>query len=294
YCFSHALDENTRQMAQKARGHLERSLDYKSNYSHTYLQLGRIDCLLEDFDSTLEAYQSYTELRPDNPLGHVELGFVYEKICTTNGSISENEYCYDNTLLEQINEQWQYIDNIVNNFFITGEEYRQKGNYHDASLWFQRAALIKGEKINDIPKPLVNEINIIEDFATTSGWQECGWCENVDGQFYISNNRLEMWYLNTEKRDNFAYRWMINIPIDFSELIFYIKGNNFTILTIAIVIDNTRTRPIEYKSLSENWKIMNIPITGEYLQEILISISEAQHQSTPVKYHLSLDWIATR
>jgi tetratricopeptide (TPR) repeat protein len=68
------------QIAQ-AVSDLQSSLQYNPDDSHSYLLLGRAYRLAGQLDQSIQAYRTYANLRPKNPLGHLELGFAYEALC---------------------------------------------------------------------------------------------------------------------------------------------------------------------------------------------------------------------
>ena len=57
---------------------LHRAVRFNRHNSQAYYHLGKAYCLLGEPDDALKSYQQYTELRPDNPLGYIGLGFAYD------------------------------------------------------------------------------------------------------------------------------------------------------------------------------------------------------------------------
>jgi hypothetical protein len=73
-----------------------------------------------------------------------------------------------------------------------------------------------------------------------------------------------------------------------------LKGELGTLLTVEIVVDSGRTRPLNYQPVPQDWDVWIIPIQGNVLNEILIGIGELEPVLTPLEYHLSIDWTALR
>jgi len=100
---------------------------------------------------------------------------------------------------------------------------------------------------------------------------------------------------NLEKRDGFAYFSRPDVLIsNYKELLLRLKGESGTLLTVEIVVDGNRSRPLNYQPVPADWDIWAIPIQGNVLNEILIGIGELEPVLAPLEYHLSIDWIALR
>ncbi len=105
-----------RGLAMQARGHLERALDSQASLPRAYLLLGRGNCLLGNYQHAIRAYVAYSALRPDNPLGHLELGFAYE-------ALDEKKMAVD---------AWKMGGATEENFFKAAEQFRKAGQYQGA------------------------------------------------------------------------------------------------------------------------------------------------------------------
>jgi tetratricopeptide (TPR) repeat protein len=175
-----------------------------------------------------------------------------------------------------------------------GEERQRKGRYVDA-IRLYRAAGIEG-RIDTFEPAVPLSMVIIESFVDAGAWLPCNWCGNVDGRFETHNGVLEMSYKNNlEKRDGFAYLSRPDVLIsNYRELLLRLKGESGTLLTVEIVVDGGRTRPLNYQPVPQDWDVWIIPIQGNVLNEILIGIGELEPVLTPLEYHLSIDWIALR
>jgi tetratricopeptide (TPR) repeat protein len=132
-----------------SRGHLEKSLAYNPNFSHTYLLLGRASCLLGDHETAVEYYLVYSEIRPENPLGHLELGFAYEAQCRARFGIDQfgfepkgidNHICPNTTWQSAMVEEWKAASITAQEFLDNGAQSREEKKYEDALGWYARAA----------------------------------------------------------------------------------------------------------------------------------------------------------
>jgi tetratricopeptide (TPR) repeat protein len=74
------LEIETEEFVRQIIVDLNRSISFTPGYSHSYLQLGRLYCMLDEPERAVEYYQRYVELRPENPLGHLEIGFVFAEL----------------------------------------------------------------------------------------------------------------------------------------------------------------------------------------------------------------------
>lgn len=75
-----ANDEITLKEVNKGIEDLNRAIELNKNNSQAYSYLGKAHCLLGEFEEAKENYLQYLQLRPENPIGYVGLGFVYEKL----------------------------------------------------------------------------------------------------------------------------------------------------------------------------------------------------------------------
>jgi tetratricopeptide (TPR) repeat protein len=63
-----------------ALAHLQKAIRWESGNAQAYRLLGKVYQAQGDWPAAIEALARYTALRPDNPLGHVELAGVYEAV----------------------------------------------------------------------------------------------------------------------------------------------------------------------------------------------------------------------
>ncbi|UCC65161.1 MAG: tetratricopeptide repeat protein [Anaerolineae bacterium] len=65
---------------QPALAHLQKAIKWEPNNAQAYRLLGKVYRAQGDWPAAIEALTRYTELRPDNPLGHLELAGIYEAV----------------------------------------------------------------------------------------------------------------------------------------------------------------------------------------------------------------------
>jgi tetratricopeptide (TPR) repeat protein len=154
-------DPNERSRIQTAMALLDRSIQYEPRFSQSYLLLGHAACLIGQTERAVEAFQTYARLRPNNPLGYVELGFARYNLCSDRteksardvSSLSEIRLCQDTELLHQIRSDWLAHGIDVNQFLTSARQAFENLQYADADLWYLRAAKFELTSIKDMPTP---------------------------------------------------------------------------------------------------------------------------------------------
>ncbi|MDY7042581.1 MAG: tetratricopeptide repeat protein [Chloroflexota bacterium] len=73
-------DEWANPHLQSAIGHLQSAIQWDVGNAHAHRLLGRVYLTQGDLLTAAETLTRFTELRPDNPLGHIELAEVYEAL----------------------------------------------------------------------------------------------------------------------------------------------------------------------------------------------------------------------
>ncbi len=124
---------------------LKKSLTYDRNISQTALSLGRAYCLRGDFEKAVEHYLGYIRLRPENPLGHLELGFAYEAICRRENTTASREYqinhsiCSDDEVQAKLLTEWQVAGITAQELIARGNHEFYSARHPEAILWYARA-----------------------------------------------------------------------------------------------------------------------------------------------------------
>ena len=142
-------DLPARKYLEKAARQLTRSSDYSPDVSQTYLLQGKVNCLLDKPELAVTAYQRYTSLRPENPLGHLELGFAYEAACRNIKKEVENQVewsipltCQGKDSLELILSEWEKGGLVTGQLFEAARRAFIQQKYSSAARWYQYGAMI--------------------------------------------------------------------------------------------------------------------------------------------------------
>jgi tetratricopeptide (TPR) repeat protein len=141
---------------KKAALQLQRAIHYKPNNAQARLLLGRAQCLLGESEKSIESLRVYTELRPENPLGNLEMGFAYETLCRQEfgaSSIPSVEkstmiLCTNSALLSNILFEWEKSGLTSQDFLQMGEQLYQAGQNSEALLWYARSLLLDSANPN--------------------------------------------------------------------------------------------------------------------------------------------------
>jgi hypothetical protein len=149
----------------------------------------------------------------------------------------------------------------------------------------------KGEKA--VVAPQVPKEVLIADFKSQGELQLVPYkTNNVEGSINISNDVLELHYLNdTKKRDIFAFYIPLN-KSNVKTLLFRVRIYQGTYFTVDVTVDGKllSPRPINYHKGTGEWEELSIPIGGT-LNSISISIGEPTPIETQKEYRAEIDWI---
>jgi tetratricopeptide (TPR) repeat protein len=130
-----------------------KALALNPRLSQASLMLGRTYCLLRLPEKAVSAYQNYIELRPDNPLGHLELGFAHEALCRyddpdppedRDAGVVPNP-CQDPQLTAKMRDAWVQAGVTAKDFYDRGRALETDERLADSLVWYQRAALLNPE-----------------------------------------------------------------------------------------------------------------------------------------------------
>jgi hypothetical protein len=157
YCYPPEVNESARTLAKKARGHLERSLDFYPNFSHTYLQLGRVNCFLQNPKNAVKSYAGFTQRRPENPLGYIELALAYEAYCRLEAvnQLDESEIskvsflCPERKALAALREAWKNSRTPPKRLLTLATQAFVDRDFAQANLWYRHAILTNKEVPNE-------------------------------------------------------------------------------------------------------------------------------------------------
>ena len=123
-------DESTRILAGRAIRELKDSLEYYPQSPYTHLLLGRAYCILGEPRQAIQPYLTYTLLRPENPMGHLELGFAYEAL--------RKKPSTEGVRPRPIHE-WKAAGMTAKDFSRIGDQMVDTHQYEEALSWYERA-----------------------------------------------------------------------------------------------------------------------------------------------------------
>ena len=116
----------------RAQEHLRQAIAWDQDNAQAYRLLAKAFGEEGDWSAAVEALSRYTELRPNNPLGHMELALAYEALL---GSAPGEEA---KDLDARIVEEWRRARVTVEEMLARGEAERSAKRYDEAMAWYER------------------------------------------------------------------------------------------------------------------------------------------------------------
>jgi len=192
-------DEQKRVLLDSAISDLSHSIQLNPNLSNSYLLLGRAYCISGHYEEAIKAYQSYINLRPDNPLGHLELGFAYAAECE-NGTwkFRKSKPCNTSNLRQTIMDEWHTagveLDSIYNegNLAFSSRQYKQAARWYQLTSLFDDipdrekfqwsvAEIMLEHDLTQIPDPQVLPVNNLDNYLEINGSTLQWMLDNLSG-----------------------------------------------------------------------------------------------------------------
>ncbi len=272
------INDDQKQKLAGAITSLKKAIAILPSASRAYLLLGRGECLLGDYGNAIQSLNTYHQFRPSDVIGNIESGFAAE------GS--------GNDLAAQ--DQWKAAKLYYTNFTEVGDALREKQLFEESNIWYERGGLLLGRSLDELNEVDAGE-TVIESFTSTHNWT--AYPNNSQGLFQANIGILTMYYANNlDERDLFSYAASFNkLPIStYRELLIRLRNTPDSSITIEIVIDGIRIRPISYQYLPDSWEILRIPISGNVLTNLTIGISEPTSSPSAENHSAFFDWIALK
>lgn len=147
-------DSDARSLAREAVNKLQQSINRNDRLSQAYLLLGRSYCFLGEPEKAITAYDAYTQMRPGNPLGHLELGFALEAACQEAADQQAQDInsgrglCTDPAIRERTAQEWKSADLVAGYFFEQAYNAFAAEDMESTARWFQRAVIFSGATDN--------------------------------------------------------------------------------------------------------------------------------------------------
>jgi hypothetical protein len=126
-------------MAISANLDFQRAIKADATIDFNYIQAGRVECLLGQHKKAVEALGIYTQKRPNNPLGNLELAFSYDHLLEQVDQIAEPNQTEQEKLLALQNKAWQSAGYSPKDLLSIAENYRRQGDFANAWEWFRRS-----------------------------------------------------------------------------------------------------------------------------------------------------------
>ncbi len=120
-----------------ASAHLQQALVWDPQNAQAYRLLAIVLQEQGNLPAAIDALERYTQLRPQNPLGHMQLAQDYEE---ARDLLSQGE-----SLNPRILAEWSRAGFSVQDLLHAGETIREAGSYDQAMEWYQRALLMEPE-----------------------------------------------------------------------------------------------------------------------------------------------------
>lgn len=115
---------------------LETARAIRPQNAHTHYQLGRAYCLSGDYDSALEAFDTFNQLKPDNPLGYLEIAFTHMTIVLT----AEEQPTHQRLIHETRSKEILSDLGLTDDFFLEQAALRfRRSDYRPAWFWYRLA-----------------------------------------------------------------------------------------------------------------------------------------------------------
>jgi tetratricopeptide (TPR) repeat protein len=133
---------------------LQRATRVNPALAQTYRLLGQAFCMLGKPEEAVNVLLKYTHLRPENPLGFLELGFAYEATCRYKNTLNEQTpnqetttgvLCQNGDLKTRIAQGWKEAGISPEQIYNLADLAFASQQYNNAGTWFQLAALLGGK-----------------------------------------------------------------------------------------------------------------------------------------------------
>jgi tetratricopeptide (TPR) repeat protein len=184
-------------LLQQAVHNFEKALQVDPHLEQAALQQGIAYCLLGEQQNAARSLKIYNNLRPNNPYGHLELGFLYAGTGDNAQAVVE----------------WSAAGVSWQDFFINGEQARRDKDYIQALLWYQRANLFAPQigdlnystglvyqSLGDLDQALTAyrkalEASLFQSITLGNIYYRLGMLYQADSEFQNLDTALDMYQL---------------------------------------------------------------------------------------------------
>jgi len=179
------------------------------------------------------------------------------------------------------------------------EYYLRKSDLESASLWMEHLTYASPD--NEVSYLFPQEISLDSGGRMTLNWEPGVWAERqsdsnaTEKSFCVRGDLAIISYSNTlHRRDYLIYTWLGGrdspLPITcWNTIQLKAQLSEGTFLTFEMRIDGELRRYIHYETGNGEWKSFDIPIEGDELSHIYISLNEPSKDSTVPEYRIKIE-----
>ncbi len=142
-------DETSRDLISQALVYAQKSIQYNPGLAKAHLLSGQAYYLIGEPEMAMIAYQEYTRLKPNNPLGVIELSFAYKKTCGyieianhTEVPQQDISLCKNTDFLSDIRNMNKVAGVSTNDYIAAGTQILVNGDFATAMEFFELALII--------------------------------------------------------------------------------------------------------------------------------------------------------
>jgi hypothetical protein len=124
---------------------LDQAIKIQPNLAQNYLLSGRAYCILNNQNLAYKNFLSYTQLRPNNPLGYLYLAIAIDQKCSAHINDMSNDHildCYNDGILSDDVNPWRKAGIQPSELLNFGVEKESSDLYADSIRWYLRAFVL--------------------------------------------------------------------------------------------------------------------------------------------------------
>lgn len=186
--------EETQDLLLRAADAINMSLRINPKLNQSWLMRGRAYCLLGDLDEAIYSYNIYTQNKPKNPLGHLELGLAY-------GALNYWDDAF---------KQWISAGISTTDLLDVGRQAEELGDINRAQLWYELAAQydpfdqIVWDAWLDLGLKLEREqrwAEALDLYQSAVDLQSLKRVQHYSAKFFLHMGIIQQWYLTPTDRE---------------------------------------------------------------------------------------------
>lgn len=139
-CEYNSLDDKNWIKIERAINYLEIAIRNDPSLVHAYLLLGQAYCIEGKLENAIDRLRGYIHLKPNNPLGYLWLGFVYDSMNLENNPAEQHLITPTETeSSENAVQAWRKAGVSAQNFIDVGNHMVSLALFDQALVWYNRA-----------------------------------------------------------------------------------------------------------------------------------------------------------